>query len=154
VTFRESHLLDCPFIPRRSLHNRSTRIRLEIIVRGRESVGFIFGLMANNWFSHVGVADVLAKVPNTPHKVTYLSPTRKAIALRIDSMRVQISKNKITFSIGGYNRLFLPLRSRVVVVGVQMARKLNFYGPGDRFWRTQRALVRLELARRAFSNVR
>jgi len=46
-------------------------------------------------------------------------------------MRVQISKNKITFSIGGYNRLFLPLRSRVVVVGVQMAWKLNFYGPGD-----------------------
>jgi len=88
--------------------------------------------MANNWFSYVGVADVLAKVPNTPHKVTYLSPTRKAIALRIDSMRIQISKNKITFSIGGYNRLFLPLRSRVVVVGVQMARKLNFYGPGDR----------------------
>ena len=75
----------------------------------------------------------LAKVPNTPHKVTYLSPTRKAIALRIDSMRVQISKNKITFSIGGYNRLFLPLRSRVVVAGVQMARKLNFYGPGDSF---------------------
>jgi len=87
--------------------------------------------MANNWFSHVGVADVLAKVPNTPHKVTYLSPTRKAIALRIDSMRVQISKNKITFSIGGYNRLFLPLRSRVVVVGGQMARKPNYYGPGD-----------------------
>ena len=88
-------------------------------------------MMANNWFSHIGVADVLAKVPNTPHKATYLSPTRKAIALRIDSMRVQISKNKITFSIGGYNRLFPPLRSRVVVVGVQMARKLNFYGPGD-----------------------
>jgi len=65
--------------------------------------------MANDWFSHVGVTDVLTRVPNTPHKVAYLSPTGKATALRIDSMRVQTSKNKITFSIGGYNRLLLSL---------------------------------------------
>ena len=57
--------------------------------------------MTNDWFSHVVVADVLAKVPNTPHKVTYLSPNRKDIALRSDSMRVQTSKIKITSSIGG-----------------------------------------------------
>jgi len=65
--------------------------------------------MANDWFSHVGVTDVLARVPNTLHKVAYLSPTGKAAALRIDSMRVQTSKSKITFSIGGYNRLLLSL---------------------------------------------
>jgi len=89
--------------------------------------------MVNDWFSHVGVIDLLAGVPNTPHKA-HLPPTRKAVALRIDSMRVQTSKNKITFSIGGYNRLLLSLRSRVVVAGVQMARKLNFYDPGDKGW--------------------
>lgn len=65
--------------------------------------------MANDWFRHVAVADILAKDLNTPHNVAYLSPTRKAIAPRIDSMRVQTSKNKIAFSIGGYNRLLLSL---------------------------------------------
>jgi len=44
--------------------------------------------MANDWFRHDRVVDVLAKVLDAPHNVTYLSPTRKAIAPRIDIMRV------------------------------------------------------------------
>jgi len=65
--------------------------------------------MANDWLRHIAVADNLAKVLDTPHNLSYPSPTRKGIAPRIDSMRVKISKKKISFSVGGYNRLLLPL---------------------------------------------
>jgi len=90
-------------------------------------LGFFLGLWRTTGSDMLGLL-IFSPKSWTPHNVTFLSPTRKAIAPGVDSMRVQTPKDKISFSIWGIIGYFF----RYVVEGVQMARKLNFYGPGDR----------------------